>query len=112
MDEQLGAYTGIVSVIMPLIVACVVQSHWRKEIKGGAALIASLVAGIGSVYIAGADLKDLGVVIPLILVASQASYHTFWKPTGLVSNLELATDLNLSSGPTGPSATTQTSRTS
>ncbi len=91
--QALATYTGIVSVIMPLIVAVVVQSHWRKELKGAAALAACLIAGVGSVFIDGTDPKDLGVVIPLILVASQASYHTFWKPTGLVPGLEAATDL-------------------
>jgi hypothetical protein len=103
---QLGAYTGIVSVFMPLIVATVVQSHWRKEVKGAVALIASLVAGFGSLYFGKADLKDLGVVIPLILVASQASYHTFWKPTGLVPFLEQATNLDQSSGSAGKPAST------
>jgi hypothetical protein len=94
MDEQLVAYTGIVSAIMPLIVALVVQSHWPKEAKGAVALAASLLAGAGSVFLGNADPSDLGVVIPAILIASQASYQAFWKPTGLVPALETATDGN------------------
>ena len=98
--QALATYTGIVSVIMPLIVAVVVQSHWRKELKGAVALAASLIAGLGSVFINGTDFKDLGVVIPAVLVASQVSYHTFWKPTGLGPNLEAATDLQKGNQPT------------
>jgi hypothetical protein len=98
--QALGAYTAVVSVVMPLIVAVVVQSHWRKELKGAVALAACLIAGIGSVFITGTDIQDLAVVIPLVLVASQTSYHTFWKPTGLVPNLEAATDLQKGNQPT------------
>ena len=78
---------------MPLLVGVVVQSNWSKQQKGLVALIACIVAGFGSVFFAGADLSDLRIVIPAILVASQASYHAFWKPTGIVPHLEKATDV-------------------
>jgi hypothetical protein len=94
MDEQLIAYTGTVSAIMPLIVAFVVQSHWPKEAKGAVALAASILAGVGSVYLGGANLREVGVVIPAVLIASQASYHTFWKPTGLAPAFEQASNAN------------------
>jgi hypothetical protein len=94
MNEQLAAYTGFMSAFMPLVVACIVQSHWSKELKGAFALVFSVVGGIASVHFSGADLHDLGLVIPAILIASQASYHTFWKPTGLVPCLEQCTNLN------------------
>jgi hypothetical protein len=92
VNEGLIAYTAIVGAFMPLIVAVVVQSHWPKEVKGVAALTASILAGIGSVYIGGVELRDLGVVIPAILIASQASYQAFWKPTGLATAVEQASN--------------------
>jgi hypothetical protein len=95
MDDTVVAYTGSVAVAMPLVVGMVVQSRWSKQLKGIVALVACGLAGLGSVIFAGAELDDLKIVIPAVILASQAAYHTFWKPTGLVPLLEQATDFTI-----------------
>lgn len=102
MNDAVVAYSSSVAVVMPLIVGVVVQSNWSKQQKGMVALIACVAAGFGSVFFAGANLSDLRIVIPAILVASQASYHAFWKPTGLVPHLEKSTDVPARKGKVAP----------
>ena len=106
MDDAVVAYTSLVSVMMPLIVGMVVQSQWSKQRKGLVALAACGLAGLGSVIFAGADASDLKIIVPAVLIASQAAYHTFWKPTGLVPQLELATDFTKQSAQAAPPAPT------
>ena len=45
MDQQLTAYAAALGVIMPVIVAFVVQSRWRKRTKRIAAMVACLCRG-------------------------------------------------------------------
>jgi hypothetical protein len=86
-------YASLISVLAPLIILLLAQSHWGSKAKGVVVAVVCIAGGSGSVYFGGGNFADLAVTIPAVLVASQMLYHTFFRPTGIAPWLEQLTDL-------------------
>lgn len=91
------AWSLILGVITPTLVAIVNNPQWSGQKKRLVALAIAAVTGIVNVYVnnafTGWELSAEGVLVNLALVigASQAAYSTVWKPTGASDKIEEAT---------------------
>ena len=89
----------IVGFLLPPALALVMQSKWPTQFQAIVAFVACAVAGAGTAYFQG-DLTgrrwvESGLVV---LVASIATYHGFWKPTKVAPTIETKTNLDNGEG--------------
>ncbi len=89
----------IVGFLLPPVLAILMQSKWPTQFQAIVAFVACAVAGAGTAYfqgdLTGRRFLEAGLVV---LVASIATYHGFWKPTKVAPAIESRTSLDDSSG--------------
>lgn len=75
----------ITGFVVPLVVSVVVAAQWPLWVKVPAALGASVVAGTVATVVSGgfSSGRPWLATVGAVFAASQASYHLFWKPTGI-----------------------------
>jgi hypothetical protein len=92
MTENLAMWSLIVGTVLPPIVAIIMQPSWPQWARTVVAVLASLVAGFGTVWFSGQWSMDDWVTSTLIvLVTSIATYKGLWTPTGIAQKVEAAT---------------------
>lgn len=89
---NIGIWSALIGVAMPLVVSLVNQSTWPKGIGAVVALGTSLIAAGVTCWVGG-DLKGNDYInsAGLILISTVATYHLFWKPTGIAPKIEALT---------------------
>lgn len=91
MSTVLTFGTGIV---MPLVVATVIQSKWPGWLKGIAVILSTLGVAVVDTFttgqLTGKTFLENAVII---FTAAIAAYTMFWKPTGIASKVESVTNL-------------------
>ena len=84
----------IVGFALPPALSLVMQTGWNKRLQAVVAFVACAVAGAGVAYfqgdLTGKRFVEAGLVV---LVASIATYHGFWKPTDIAPTIEKKTDV-------------------
>lgn len=80
--------TGLISLLMPLIVATVVRSDWSRTAKEITVIITCSIAGVISVLATGQDLSNLAIVVPIMIALTREFYARYWKGTGIAGWLE------------------------
>lgn len=88
----------LVGAALPAAIAVIQQSHWSNTRRAIVAFIACVVAGLGTTYFAGTLVFDrnnqaLVTNILIVLTAAYATYHGFYKSSGLGGVIEHATNL-------------------
>lgn len=91
---NLEVWSALVGVVMPLVVSLVNQSSWPKGLGAVVSVATSLAAAGVTCWLHG-DLNgnDYLGSVSVILSASFATYHLFWKPTGIAPKVESLTSL-------------------
>lgn len=80
--------TGLISLLMPLIVATVVRSDWSRTAKEITVIITCSIAGLITVLATGQDVSNLAIVIPVMVALTREFYGRYWKSTGIAGWLE------------------------
>ncbi len=97
--SNLEMWSLIVGFLLPPVLAILMQSKWPTQFQAIVAFVACAVAGAGTAYfqgdLTGRRFLEAGLVV---LVASIATYHGFWKPTKVAPAIESRTSLDDSSG--------------
>ena len=92
--KVLGA-AGITSVVvMPILVAFIVQSTWSRRMKEIVVGISCFIAAGFGLLATGQDMTDLVVVFPTMVFLTRKAYQTYWKQTGLAPWVERITNVN------------------
>lgn len=91
-DVSLVAWSGLVGSLLPAVLSFINQPGWSTQLKAGLAFAASLGAAAVTTYLEGGfGGGDYVTAIIATLVAAQATYQGFWKPTGIAPKLESVT---------------------
>lgn len=95
LDLDQTALLGLaLGYIVPLVVAAVVRSHWRAELKSLTALMVSVLAAVAT--LAARDQLDAtnGARLSLAVLALSAYfYRLWWQRSGVTDALENGVDL-------------------
>jgi hypothetical protein len=92
--SNLAQWSLIVGFLMPTVVAVVQRDHWPNWARSLVMFASSLIAGAGTAVLQNHDAftaKNWLNATLLVGVAAIASYHGFWKPTGVAPAIERAT---------------------
>lgn len=93
--SNLEMWSLIVGFLLPPVLALLMQSKWPTQLQAVVAFAACAVAGAGTAYfqgdLTGRRFVEAGLVV---LVASIATYHGFWKPTKVAPAIEEKTSLD------------------
>lgn len=90
---RLLVQAGLISLLMPLVVAIVVQSTWPRRAKEIAAITTSLLAAALMVAASGTEPVNFVIVAPVIAITTQEVYRRFWKPSGIAPWIEDVTTI-------------------
>lgn len=95
MSDPLVLWSTIVGFVLPPVLAVLMQSRWRPEVKGLVAFLACLVAATGTVTLQGhlGDGTALTTSFLLIFTGAIATYRLYWRPTGIAPTIERTTDV-------------------
>lgn len=81
--------SGLVAVLLPGILAVVIQRDWSSEVKGIVAALSCVPAALLLGYTQGVvDRADILRSALIILTISQLLYATTWKPSNLAPRIE------------------------
>lgn len=90
---DVGLLSLFVGVLLPNIIAIVVQPAWRPQLKG----LVTFALCVGAAFCTAAlqgewnDVEDIGTAITAVLLSSQLMYRSLWKPSGIAESIESAT---------------------
>jgi hypothetical protein len=81
-----------VGVLLPALIATVVQAKWPSWVKGIVAALSSIAVGLFIAWLTG-DLTGKSWLQSALIVfgAAQAAYKFWWLPTGIGPAIEKAT---------------------
>jgi hypothetical protein len=92
----------VVGALLPPLVAVVQQRHWPTWLRTLVGVVASLVAGTGTVLVQhGWSWHDWVGTSLLILVASVSTYRGVWKKSGIAPKIEAMTSAGTQPQPPG-----------
>ena len=74
--------------VMSLITSALVGSNWPSPAKQMVAFLTCLVRAFIPVVVAGVELTNMAIVLPLMWVGSQVFYKAWFKPSGLAPWIE------------------------
>ena len=93
--SDLQFYAAVVGVLLPLLTAIVVQTHWADQVKAIAQAALSFVAAVVITYtegnLDGDHLRQLFMAFLIVFAPAIATYYGFYKPTGIAPSIERAT---------------------
>lgn len=83
----------ILGVLLPLLTSVVQQPTWSAPLRAVVGLVAAVIGGFVTCLANGTvgDGQTLLSTIAVVLVAAQATYRGFYKPTGVAPGIEAAT---------------------
>jgi hypothetical protein len=82
------AAIGFGSGAVSLVVAAIVGSSWPSQAKQAVALLTCIIGAFILVLVAGVDLTNLALVIPMMIITCKIVYVKWFKPTGLAPWIE------------------------
>lgn len=87
------AWSVILGVITPLLIAVVNRKTWSDQMRRIAAIVVSVVVAVGNLVFNGdiTDWKNWVVNIALVAGAAQVLYATVFKPTGIADKVDQKT---------------------
>lgn len=89
---NLAAWSSLVGLLLPLLVAVVQQAHWSAKVRTTVGVAACVVAAVGTAYFQGKlDLHNFVESALVIFTLAKVSYLSVWKPTGTTPAIEQAT---------------------
>lgn len=95
-NNDLAMFTALVGFFMPIVISVVQQPRWQPRTRTLVAILSSIIAGGGTVYLTDPGMLTNGTtmttVILTVLIASTTSYRAVWIPLGL-RQLESRTSL-------------------
>lgn len=86
---DLEMWTLLVGALLPALIAVIQQPQWSCRLRAVVTVVACLVAGGGTAGLDG-QLTGRSVVTSVltVLVTALATYHGFWKPSGIAAAVE------------------------
>jgi hypothetical protein len=97
--SNLEMWSLLVGFFLPLVIAAIQRASWSNPVRAAVAFVSCVVAGLGTVWLAGNfNTKDIVSSILVVLVTALATYKGLWKPSGVGPQIESAT----SPGTKGP----------
>src|SRR4051794_31513385 len=82
------AAIGVGGGLMSLITSALVGANWPSAAKALVAFMLCIVGSLVPIAVAGVDLTNLVIVLPLLWLGSQAFYRLWFKPTGIAPWIE------------------------
>ena len=82
------AVIGAGGGVMSLITSALVGSTWPSPAKALVAFLLCIIGAFIPIVIAGVDLTNMALVLPLMWVGSQAFYRLWFKPHGIAPWIE------------------------
>lgn len=80
--------------LAPVVAGVINQEHWSSKTKAVIAFIVCLVvAAFVAWYDRSLSTHNLRETLPIVFLAAIATYHWFWKPSGIVPAIESKTTL-------------------
>jgi len=91
--SNIEMWSGIAGFLLPPVIAVVQQQKWQQGLRAVVTFLICLAVAAITVFIQygnwhGRSWVDSALTI---LVAAIATYHGFWKPTGVAPSVENAT---------------------
>lgn len=85
----------LIGAMLPPIVAVIQQPKWSAGARAIVTVLLCLIAGTATAYFEGTNVlrfgPEWGAACLRVLVAAQATYVAFWKPTGIAPAIERVT---------------------
>ena len=100
MAGNLEMWSALVGWFLPMLIAVIQQPRWSNTVRSVVTVIVCVITGFVTTWLT-VDFdfsKDLVASILTVLIAAQASYLAFFKPTKVAPAIERAT----SGGDSGP----------
>lgn len=89
---NLAAWSSLVGLLLPLLVAVVQQQHWSPRVRTIVGVAACAAAAAVTSYLQGTlDLHHFAESALVIFTLAKTSYLAVWKPTGTTGVIEQAT---------------------
>lgn len=78
--------------LAPVAIAVINREEWSSQMKGIVAfLVCFVAAGFVAWYDRSLTTHNLRETLPLVFGAAIATYHWFWKPSGIAPTIEKKT---------------------
>ncbi len=85
--------------LMPLVIACIQQPHWKTEFKTAIGFLACVVCAVIQLSIEGKlDTRNFFPTVVLVLTVSVGTFHHFWEKLGITSAIEKGTSPDSEAG--------------
>lgn len=91
---QLQMWSLIVGTLMPPLMAIIQQPKWSQPLRSLVMVGSSILVGAGTAFFEDGQNfhgKTILQSVLVVAVAAIATYHGFWKPTGIAPKIETAT---------------------
>jgi L-lactate permease len=90
--SDLDIWSMVVGFLLPPLIAVILRSHWRPEVKAAVTVGVCLIGGGVTAYLMGYfHGVTLVRAILLTLGAALFFYRVFWKPSQIAPGIEAAT---------------------
>lgn len=87
-------WSALVGALLPPLIAVVNQARWPSWGRAMAAVLSSLVAaGITCLFNGELSTADVTHSALVVMTATLAAYHAFWKPSNIAAALEIKTSV-------------------
>ena len=91
-SPQLLEAAAIVGALMPMLVATINQPRWPKWGRALAAVLVSAAVGTLTAATSGELTgRTLAETITVVIAATLATYHLWWRRSGITTAIEVAT---------------------
>lgn len=87
--DNTTTFAAIAGFLAPPVIAIINRQHWTSQTKGIVAFLVCLAAALFTAwYERSVDWHNVRAVLPVVFGSAIATYHWFWKPTGIAPNIE------------------------
>lgn len=91
--------SGVVGSLLPILVAVILQQHWRDGVKSVVTFVLCFVAAAVTLWVSGElditsanfTFENLIAAFLTVYAAAQAFYRGLWRPTGTAPAIESST---------------------
>lgn len=98
--------SGVVGSLLPILVAFILQTHWKDSAKSVVTFILCVIAAIvtlwatGELDISSANFNAENLIATFLVIygSAQAFYRGLWRPTGTAPAIEDRTTLSRNVG--------------
>jgi hypothetical protein len=92
--SNLQNWTLLVGALLPPLIAFIQRPGWSDRVRSVITVVVCVIVGAVATYLEGDGLQWDGDLIGAslrVLLAAQATYIAFWKPTRIAPAIETAT---------------------